>query len=73
MTHAEKIQQAHEFNLDAAYREIESREMQGEDMSDYYVDETTYAIIKSVKPTVDYNDYGVRMFTGEFAMQMLGI
>jgi hypothetical protein len=70
MTHAEKIQQAHEFNLDAAYREIESREMQGEDMSDYYVDETTYAIIKSVKTN---HPYGVRMFTGEFAMQMLGI
>ena len=70
MTHAEKIQQAHEFNLDAAYREIESREMQGEDMSDYYVDENTYAIIKSVKTK---HPYGVRMFTGECAMFMLNI
>ena len=69
MTHAEKIQQAHEFNLDAAYREIEARESMGEDMSNAYVDETTYAVIKSVKS----DEYGLRMYRGEFAMQMLCI
>lgn len=37
-------QQAHEANLDAAYREIEAREMQGEDMSRAFVNKTTYAI-----------------------------
>lgn len=36
--------EAHEANLDAAYREIEYREMQGEDMSNAVIDETTYAI-----------------------------
>jgi len=46
MTHAEKVQQAHEYNLDAAYREIEMREAMGEDMSTAYVDETTYAVVK---------------------------
>ena len=60
----------HDFKIYTAYREIELREMQGEDMSDAYVDETSYAIIKSVKPK---HQYGVRMFTGECAMFMLGI
>jgi hypothetical protein len=41
-----KQQQAHEANLDAAYREIEAREAMGEDMSTAYVDEKTYAVIK---------------------------
>lgn len=38
--------QAHEYNLDAAYQAMESRDAQGEDMSDYYVDEKTYEIKK---------------------------
>ena len=57
MTHAEKIQQAHEFNLDAAYREIEAREAMGEDMSTAYVDETTYAVIKREKNSVFLGDF----------------
>lgn len=40
--------EAHEQNLDAAYREIEAREAMGEDMSNAYVDHTTYAVIKQV-------------------------
>lgn len=39
-------QEAHEYNLDAAYREIEMRDAQGEDMSKAYVDEKTYQVIK---------------------------
>ena len=39
-------QQAHEYNLDAAYREIDARAAQGEDMSKAYVDEKTYEVIK---------------------------
>lgn len=35
---------AHELNLDAAYREISSREAQGEDMSKAFVNQKTYAI-----------------------------
>ena len=34
----------YEFNMDAAYREIMSREAEGEDMSLAYVDPKTYAI-----------------------------
>ena len=37
--------EAHELNLDAAYREIESRAAQG-DMSTAFVDEKTYEIKK---------------------------
>lgn len=36
--------EAHEFNLDCAYQEIERREAQGEDMSRAYVDPVTYEI-----------------------------
>jgi hypothetical protein len=57
MTHSEKIQQAHEYNLDAAYREIEMREAQGEDMSTAYVDETTYAVVKREKSSVYLGDF----------------
>ncbi len=39
-------QEAHELNLDAAYRAMEMRESQGEDMSNAYIDEKTYEIIK---------------------------
>jgi hypothetical protein len=45
--------QAHEHNLDAAYREIERREAQGEDMSRAYVDEKTYAILFAPLNTVE--------------------
>lgn len=38
--------EAHELNLDSAYREIESRAAQGEDMSTAFVDEKTYEIKK---------------------------
>jgi hypothetical protein len=68
-----KQQQAHEANLDAAYREIEAREAMGEDMSTAYVDETTYEIIKSKKPSEKSDEYGLRVYMGEFAMQMLNI
>jgi hypothetical protein len=46
--------EAHEMNLDAAGREIESREAQGEDMSRAYVDEKTYAILFA---PLDYSSY----------------
>ena len=36
---------AHGHNMDAAYREIDRRDAQGEDMSRAYVDESTYAIL----------------------------
>lgn len=39
-------QEAHEYNLDAAYQALEARDAQGEDMSNYYVDEQTYEIKK---------------------------
>ncbi|MEY2630750.1 MAG: hypothetical protein RLZZ469_1647 [Bacteroidota bacterium] len=42
-------QEAHEANIDATYRSIEMREAQGEDMSQYYVDEETYEIKKFPK------------------------
>ena len=41
---------AHEYNLDAAYQEIERREAQGEDMSRAYVDNSTYAIVFAETP-----------------------
>ena len=40
-------QEAHEYNLDCAYQEIERREAQGEDMSAYTVNHITYAIEKT--------------------------
>lgn len=40
---------AHEHNIDAAYREIERREAQGEDMSRAYVSESTYEILFNEK------------------------
>ena len=39
--------QAHEFNLDSAQREIDSRSAEGEDMSTARVCQRTYAVIKS--------------------------
>ena len=36
---------AHGHNMDAAYREIDRRDAQGEDMSRAYVDQSTYAIL----------------------------
>ena len=42
MTQAE----AHEYNIDAAYREMDARETQGEDMSHYKVCHETYAIVR---------------------------
>lgn len=38
-------QQAHEYNMDAAYREIERRAAQGENMDGAYIDEVTYQIL----------------------------
>jgi len=37
--------QAHEFNLDSAQREIDSRSAQGEDMSWASINQFTYAIV----------------------------
>ena len=45
-------QEAHEYNLDAAYRAMEMREAQGEDMSGYYVDEKTYEIKRKDEDTM---------------------
>ena len=56
MTREEKIQQAHEYNLDAAYREIEMREAMGEDMSTAYVDEKTYAVVKAPAADTSYEN-----------------
>jgi len=67
MTHAERIQQAHEFNIDAAYREIEAREMQGEDMSDAYVCETTYAVIKRENKSVYLGDFSTHELNKELS------
>lgn len=39
-----KQREAHECNLDAAQREIDARQAQGEDMSDYRINQRTYAI-----------------------------
>ena len=39
-------QQAHEFNLDAAQREMDRRHAQGEDMTGAKIDKKTYQIIK---------------------------
>lgn len=39
-------QQAHEFNMDAAQRELDRREAEGEDMTGATIDPRTYAIIK---------------------------
>lgn len=39
-------QEAHQFNLDSAQRQMNSREAQGEDMSLAYIDPNTYEIIK---------------------------
>ena len=36
--------QAHEYNIDAAYRQFMAREQQGENMDSAYVDEQTYEI-----------------------------
>jgi hypothetical protein len=48
-----KQQEAHENNLDAAYRSIDMRAAQGEDMSAAYVHPTTYQVIKKVTETIE--------------------
>ena len=46
-SHDTKHLAAHQNNLNAAQREIDSREAQGEDMSSAHIDPVTYAIVKS--------------------------
>jgi len=48
--------EAHEYNLDAAYRQIEMRDSQGEDMSNAYVDENTYEIKKLDYTSIRMNE-----------------
>ena len=47
--------QAHEQNLDAAHKELRSRDAEGEDMSDYRVNPRTYKIEKKGVAEGDYN------------------
>lgn len=57
-----KQSQAHEYNLDAAQREMDRREAEGEDMSGARIDPKTYEIIKP-KKNVDesqLNEYLVK-------------
>ena len=37
---------AHEYNMDAAQRDLDRRAMEGEDMSQAFIDVDTYEIIK---------------------------
>ena len=46
---AKKQKESREQNLDAAQREMDSREAEGEDMSEYEIDKTTYKIKKKSK------------------------
>lgn len=46
---------AHEYNLDAAYMEIERRDAQGEDMRRAYVDHETYAILFAPLSYLEYS------------------
>jgi hypothetical protein len=43
---SEGSKEAHEQNMDAAQREMDSREAEGEDMSNYVIDPKTYKIVK---------------------------
>lgn len=43
---AKEAHDAHEKNMDAAQREMDSREAEGEDMSNYVIDPKTYKIVK---------------------------
>lgn len=49
----------HEQNLDAAQREMDSREAEGEDMSGYEIDQKTYEI-KKKEPTMENIDKDVK-------------
>ncbi len=46
---------AHACNLDAAYREIDMRDAQGEDMRRAYVDQSTYAILFAPISYLEYS------------------
>ena len=53
-------QKAHEYNLDAAQRELDRRHERGEDMTGAKIDKKTYKIVKPKQQGVaegDYNDY----------------
>lgn len=40
---------AHELNLEAARREIDTRSAEGEDMSDAWIDQSTYEVKKPAR------------------------
>jgi len=62
---------AHEHNMDAAQREMDRREAEGEDMTGARIDPKTYEIIKSKNPRADkaFGD----MFGGGNPVSKLGI
>ena len=46
---------AHEYNMDAAQRDLDRRAMEGEDMSQAFIDVQTYEIIK-LQSLQEYED-----------------
>jgi hypothetical protein len=66
----DRIEKAHGHNMAAAQRAMDRRQAEGEDMSDYKIDPTTYEIVKAKKKGVSegYSDF----FDKKMAYQKIG-
>ena len=58
-------QKAHEYNLDAAQKEMDSRHAEGEDMTGAKIDKKTYQIVKPKKPKVNEAEMDPREYDYE--------
>lgn len=54
---APKNKKEHAYNMDAAQRQMDAREQQGEDMSNATIDPDTYEIIKNKKTNESFKDF----------------
>jgi len=58
-------QKAHEYNLDAAQKEMDSRHAEGEDMTGAKINKKTYQIVKPKKPKVNEAEIDPREYDYE--------
>ena len=58
-------QKAHEYNLDAAQKEMDRRHEQGEDMTGAKIDKKTYKIVKPKQQGVAEGEYNPDTFVGK--------